>query len=374
MSTKRDYYEILSIDRAADPAAIKQAYRKLALKFHPDNYKGDKAEGETKFKELAEAYEVLGEPQKRQRYDQYGHEGLRGSGMHDFSSMGFSDIFSMFNDIFGGMGNPQRGHRRRRGLDLETEVGITLEEVAAGCERALDFERYDLCETCSGSGAKPGTEPESCAACGGYGQVQQQTQSIFGMQVRVVACPECEGSGKIIREKCPDCHGIGHVKIKRKLTVKIPAGIHEGQVIRVRNEGEPGDSGGQRGDLHVYIAIDPHPLLTRRGDDLICIAPVGFATASMGGVVEVPTIEGPHDLEVPAGTQYGDVLTVKGEGLPRLNSKRFGDLLVQVHIDVPKKLTDRQRELLEELAALDNEHVTPRRKSFLEKLKEHFTS
>ncbi|MBT3279073.1 MAG: molecular chaperone DnaJ [Phycisphaerales bacterium] len=372
MSTKRDYYEILGLERGADPAGIKRAYRKLALKFHPDNYKGDKAEGEVKFKELAEAYEVLSDPQKRQQYDQYGHEGLRGSGMHDFSSMGFSDIFSMFTDIFGGMGNPGRGHRRRRGLDLETEVGITLEEVASGCERELDFDRYDVCEMCDGSGAKPGSEPESCVTCGGYGQVQQQTQSIFGMSVRVVPCPDCNGRGKIIREKCPDCTGHGRMKIHRTLKVKIPAGIHEGQVIRVRNEGEPGEDGAQRGDLHVYIAIEPHPLLTRRGDDLICLAPVGFSTAALGGEIEVPTIEGPEMLDIPAGTQYGDVLRKKGKGLPQLDSKRVGDLLIQVHIDVPKRLTERQTELFEELATLDNEHITHRRKSFMEKLKDHF--
>ena len=372
MPTKRCYYEVLSLKRTAGATEIKRAYRKLALKYHPDNYQGDKAEGETKFKELAEAYEVLSDPEKRQRYDRYGHEGLRGSGMHDFSNMGFGDIFSMFNDIFGGgFGGGRR--RRDAGLDLETEVDLSLEEVMTGCERELEFERMDYCETCSGSGAKPGTTPSKCETCGGYGQVQQQVSGFFGMSVRVIDCPDCGGAGERIDDPCEDCNGSGRQRKRRLLKVAIPAGIADGQVVRVRSEGEPGKRGTPRGDLHVYVRVREHPLLKRHGDDLVCQAPIGYATAALGGKIEIPTLTGPEEIEIPSGTQPGDVLTLKGRGLPSLAGRRTGSQHVQVFIEVPKKVNKEQRALLEQLAALDHESVTPKRKSFLETLKDYFT-
>ena len=382
MPTKRDYYEVLEVSRDADAAEIKRAYRKLALKYHPDNYKGQKAEGEAKFKELAEAYEVLSDGQKRTQYDRFGHEGLRGAGMHDFSSMGFRDIFSMFEEIFGGtggMGGRSRRSQSRRGLDLETEIELSLEEVATGTEQTLEFERMDVCGTCQGSGAKPGTEPDRCETCGGYGQVQQQVSGFFGTSVRVMPCPDCQGRGYWIEQKCPDCGGRGRAKTRRTLTAHIPAGIRDGQVVRIRGEGEPGQNPGGRpvdpglrGDLHVYVRVKPHPLLARRGDDLYCQVPVSFSTAALGGTVQVPTLTGPEDIDISAGSQNGEVITLKRRGLPSIHGGRTGDEHVQLFVEVPRKLSSRQRELLEQLAECDRESTGPQRKSFLESLKSYF--
>ncbi|HDY65988.1 MAG TPA: molecular chaperone DnaJ [Phycisphaerae bacterium] len=373
MSSKRDYYEILGVDRNASGDAVKRTYRKLALKYHPDNFNGDKTEGEVKFKELAEAYEVLSDPQKRQRYDRFGHEGLRGLGMHDFSSMGFGDIFSMFEDIFTGMGfRGGMGAKGDHGLDLETEVELSLEQVGEGVDQTLEFERMNFCDVCGGNGAKPGTEPQRCSTCGGYGQVQQQVSGFFGMSVRVMPCPTCRGKGHVIREKCPACDGGGRKREKRVLTVHIPAGIRDGQVVRVRNEGEPGRTGKTRGDLHVYVRITPHPLLSRRGDDLVSQVPVAFATAALGGKVTVPTLTGPEEIDLPGGSQNGRVITLKKRGLPSVRGSRRGNQHVQIYIEVPKKLTKKQRELLELYAETENDNVTPQRKSFMESLKKYF--
>ena len=369
---KRDYYEVLGVSREASVDEIKRAYRKGALKYHPDNARGDKAQAEKKFKELAEAYEVLSDPAKRQRYDQYGHEGLRGAGVHDYSNMGFGDIFSMFQDIFGGMSGGQG--MSDRGLDLETEVELTLEQVAKGHDETLEFERMDFCETCGGSGARPGTRPDKCPTCGGYGRIQQQMPGFFGMSVRVMACPACKGKGHIVKERCGACLGSGREKKKRVLTVHIPPGLQEGQVVRVRNEGEPGTTGTTRGDLHVYIRVKPHPLLTRRGDDLLCQTPISFSQAALGGKMEVPTLGGTEEIEVPAGTQSGDVVRLKGLGLPSARTGRKGDQYIQLNIEVPRKLSKRQRELLEEYAQTEDIEVTPQRKTFLDKLKDCFVS
>ncbi len=373
MPQKRDYYEVLGVEKTAGGDVIKRAYRRLALKYHPDNYDGDKADGEKKFKELAEAYEVLSDPQKRQQYDQFGHEGLRGAGMHDFSNMGFADIFSMFEDIFGGMGfRGGRGAAADRGLDLETEVALSLEEVATGVDHTLEFERLDLCDHCSGSGAKPGSEPIKCGTCGGYGQVQQKMQGFFGVSVRIVACPKCHGKGTEITDPCPQCHGDGRARKKRVLTVHVPPGVHDGQVVRIRGEGEPGRNGTSRGDLHVYVRLKPHPLLIRRGDDLLCRVPISFALASLGGDVEVPTLAGTEEMEIPAGTQNGDVLTLKKRGLPNARTGRPGDQHVQVYVEVPRRLTQKQRELLEAYAETEDGNVMPERKGFFEKLRDYF--
>ena len=371
MSQKRDYYEVLGVERSASPDEVKRAYRKLALKFHPDNAKGDKKEAETKFKECAEAYEVLGDSQKRQQYDRYGHAGLRGAGVHDFSSMGFGDIFTMFEDIFGG-GGMRGGAPSEHGLDLETEVELTLEQVAIGVEQTLEFERMDFCDTCGGSGAKPGTTPERCGTCNGYGQVQQQVQSFFGMSVRIVPCPKCRGRGNTITDPCKSCDGTGRRRKKRVLTVHIPPGIEDGQVVRIRGEGEPGAAGTQRGDLHCYVRVTAHPLLGRRGADLICQVPIAFSLAALGGKLQVPTISGMEEIEVPAGSQNGEVLCMKSRGLPIPRAGKKGDQLVQLIIEVPRKLTSRQRELLGELAKTEEVHVTPARKTFVDKLKDYF--
>ena len=374
MPTKRDYYEVLGVDRSAGPEEIKRAYRKGALKYHPDNFKGDKAKGETKFKELAEAYEVLSAPDRRQLYDRHGHEGLRGAGVHDFSNMGFGDIFSMFEDIFGGTGGMGgRASHADRGYDLETQVQLTLEQVATGLDETLEFERMDFCDTCGGSGAKPGTKADRCGGCGGYGKVQQQVSGFFGVSIRVMVCPQCKGKGAIVKEACADCSGSGRRRKRRVLTVRIPPGIRDGQVIRIRNEGEPGTAGG-RGDLHCYVQVKPHPLLIRREDDLYCQVPILFTQAALGGTIEVPTLAGPEQVEVPAGSQTGDVIHLKRRGLPSARTGRTGDQHVQIFVEVPRKLAKKQRELLIEYAKTEGNHVSAERKSFVDKLKEYFTS
>lgn len=382
MPTTRDYYEILSVEKAADAEEIKRAYRRLAMKYHPDRNPGD-SEAEVKFKEAAEAYEVLSDDSKRKIYDQYGHEGLRGRGgpaTHDFSRMNVDDIFSMFNDIFGGGGMGGRGGgggQRRgpaRGYDLETEVGISLEDVLNGCERDVEFTRMDVCEKCTGSGAKPGTKPDKCATCGGHGKVQQT--GLGGMFRMVVACPNCKGRGTVIKDVCDSCRGRGRVPKKRKLTVKVPAGVHEGQAVRVSSEGEPPppeaspDGQGIRGDLHVVIRVDDHELFQRDGDNLILEMPISYTQAVLGADIKIPTLDGEHTLRIEKGTAYGSIFRVEGKGLPNLRTGRRGELLVGVKIEIPKKLTSEQEALLRKLAALENDNVLPESEGFWKKVKE----
>ena len=373
MSTKRDYYEILNIERTADGETIKRAYRKMAMKYHPDRNPGD-TEAEVKFKEAAEAYEVLSDAAKRQRYDQFGHEGLRGTSGHDFSHMDVGDIFSMFDDIFGGMmgGGRRRGRggsRAQRGYDLETETEITLEEVNAGVEREIEFTRQDICETCSGTGGKPGTDPVTCATCGGHGQVQQA--GLGGMFRMVTNCPACHGAGKHYRESCTTCGGDGRTPKRRKLSVKIPAGIHDGQAVRLAGEGEPGGNGGPRGDLHVVVRVAAHALFQRENDHLIQQMPVSFTQLALGATVRVPTLNGEDELRIKPGTQHGELFRLKEKGLPNLRSGRRGDLAVLVQVEVPKKLTRDQERLLREFAEAEDREVMPRSKGYWEQIKEY---
>ena len=371
---KRDYYEVLGVGRGASPEEIKRAYRRGALKHHPDNAPGDKAQAEQKFKELAQAYEVLSDHEKRARYDRFGHEGLRGAGMHDFSSMGLGDIFSMFEDIFGGMGLGGVG-ASDRGLDLETQVELTLVQVATGMDHTLEFERMDYCDACAGTGAKAGSKPLRCSDCGGYGKVQQQVPGFFGVSVRVIDCPTCCGRGQVVKDRCLACRGSGRARKKRILSVHIPPGVHDGQVVRARGEGEPGPSGTSRGDLHVYVRVQPHPLLARRGDDLLCQVPVSFSQAAMGGRVPVPTLTGMEEIEVPPGTQNGDVVPMKLRGLPDTRTGRRGNQFVQIVVEVPRKLSQRQRELLEAFASEEEKpEVHSERKSVLRKLIDYFSA
>ena len=370
MATQRDYYEILSVERTASGDEIKRAYRRQALKYHPDKNPGD-AEAEARFKEAAEAYEVLSDSQKRQLYDRHGHAGLRGQSTHDFGHMDPGDIFSMFDDIFGaafgGGGRRRSQSRAARGYDLETVVEIDLEDVASGAERDLEFTRRDNCDTCKGTGGKPGTEPTPCTMCGGSGFVAKGT-AIF--QIRT-ACPNCSGAGKKYADKCTDCKGTGQMAKQRKLSVRIPAGIHDGQAIRVQGEGEPGQQGGLRGDLHVVVRVRPHKLFKRDGDHLVLHLPVTFTQAALGAQIDVPTLDdGPAELTLKPGTQHGQVLRIGGHGIPNLRSGRRGDLVAVTTIEVPRKLTDKQKDLLRQYAATENHDISPETKGFWAKIRE----
>ncbi|MFA9477876.1 molecular chaperone DnaJ [Phycisphaerales bacterium AB-hyl4] len=384
MATTRDYYEILGIERSASADQIKRAYRKLAMKYHPDRNPGD-AEAEAKFKEAAEAYEILADADKRQRYDRYGHAGLRGTSAHDFSHMDAGDIFSMFEDIFGGAAGGMGGrggarrNRARRGYDLETLVEISLEEVHAGVEREVEFTRQDACETCEGSGVKPGSKPVTCVTCAGSGQV---AQSGFGGMFRMVTtCPACNGAGQVVRDKCTDCKGSGRQPRDRKLSVKIPPGIHDGQAIRVPGEGEPGsDPGGAasatpglRGDLHVVIRVAQHELFTREDDHLILKMPISFTQAALGAKVNVPTLEGEQEITIKPGTQHGELVRLRGHGLPNLRNSQRGELVVVLLIEVPKKLSEKQSELLRAYAETEDRAVMPESSSFWDKIKTYLS-
>jgi molecular chaperone DnaJ len=375
-STKRDYYEVLGVSRTASVEEIKRSYRRLAMKYHPDRNHQNKSEAEVAFKECAEAYEVLSDDEKRRRYDQFGHAGVGGG--HDFSHMDVGDIFSMFDDIFGGGfgarpggGGGRGGRRVSRGFDLETQVELTLQEVASGCEKTLEFEKQDVCETCKGSGAKPGSPPVVCVQCGGQGRIAQQ--GFGGMFRMVTTCPNCRGRGTVVRDHCPACRGSGRQMKQRVVTVKIPAGVHEGQAVRIAGEGEAGENGAPAGDLHCYIAIKPHPIFTRHHNDIVCQVPISFTQAALGASIEVPTLKGREQLEVAAGTQHGEVFKLKGKGLPDLRSYKNGDEIVQILIEIPRKLSERQKQLLREFATGEDGNVLPQRKSFVDKLKDVFS-
>lgn len=352
MSEKRDYYEILGVDRSASQDDIKQAYRKLALKFHPDRNAGDK-EAESRFKEISQAYDVLSDPEKRGPYDQFGHEGLRGFATRDFGS--FEDIFSAFSDIFGDEGlfgdlfGIGRRPRRRKGASLRVEMEISFEEAASGCEKMIQLVRREACGKCGGSGAKPGTSPEACGACGGRGAVMRSA-GLFSVQQ---ACGRCEGTGRIVREPCGTCRGAGITREKPEIAIKIPAGIEDGTRLRMSGQGEPSPDGGSPGDLYCDIYVKAHPFFQRHGHDVVCEVPVPFAVAAMGGEIEVPTLEGRGKLKIPRGTPSGQLLRIRNAGIAGRNGRGRGDQIVRVVIDVPAKLTKRQEELLREFAELE---------------------
>lgn len=349
---KRDYYEVLGVDRGADDATIKKAYRKLAKQYHPDANPGDK-EAEKKFKEASEAYAVLSDAEKRRQYDQFGHAAFEGgagpgAGGFDFSGMDMGDIFGdIFSDFFGGGSRRSANNGPMKGANLRTSVRITFEEAVFGCEKEIDLVLKDECTTCHGTGAKPGTTPETCGKCGGKGKVVFSQQSLFGMVQNVQTCPDCQGTGKVIKEKCSDCRGTGYVSNRKKIKVSIPAGIDHGQSVRIRDKGEPGVNGGPRGDLLVEVVVPPHPIFQRQDMNIFSTAPISFAQATLGGEVRISTVDGDVLYEVKAGTQTDTRIRLKGKGVPSLRNKNVrGDHYVTLVVQVPTRLNAEAKEAL----------------------------
>ena len=392
--TKRDYYEVLGVDRNADDAALKKAYRALAKKYHPDMNPGDK-EAEKKFKEASEAYAVLSDAEKRRQYDQFGHAAFEGGaggagggfGGFDFSGADFGDIFGdIFGDLFGGGRRGGRaGNGPMQGANIRKGVRITFEEAVFGCEKELEVVIKDPCTTCNGTGAKPGTSPETCQKCGGKGQVVYTSQSFFGTVQNVQTCPDCHGTGKIIKEKCSDCAGTGYVASKKTIQVSIPAGIDNGQSIRIRGKGEPGTNGGPRGDLLVEVTVSRHPVFGRQDMHIFSTAPISFAQAALGGAVRIKTVDGDVLYNVKPGTKTDTKVRLKGKGVPSLRNKQVrGDHYVTLVIQTPEKLSAEAKEALRKFDALtgntlnqdiDSEKTDKKKgkkKGFMDKLKESF--
>jgi len=374
--SKRDYYEILGVTRQTSEGELKKAYRKLALEHHPDR-NPDNSAAEEKFKELSEAYAVLSDPQKRNTYDQFGHAGLSGAGgAPDFGDLGgFADIFGdLFGDIFGG-GRGARG-RGQRGADLRYNLEIDIEDVLNGTEPSLEIPKTKTCETCEGSGARPGTSASTCGRCNGRGQLVFQ-QGFFRVNR---PCDACGGAGEVIKEHCRDCRGGGRVETMQTIQVKVPPGVEDGSRLRLSREGEAGIAGGGPGDLYVVISVRRHPLFERDGTDLHCEIPVPFVTAALGGEIEIPTVEGKVTTTIPEGTQSGKVLRLRGKGLPPLEprlpleqlKKMRGNFYARIFVEVPTKLNERQRELLEQFAMESGIEVSPETSGFLDKLKDFF--
>lgn len=364
----RDYYEVLGVPRTATQDEIKAAFRRLARQYHPDINK--EPDAEEKFKEINEAYAVLSDPEKRARYDRYGHNGVGDlGGMPDFSA----DIADIFEELFGfGFGTRRARHMPRRGRDLQMDLSLTFEEAAFGVEKEIEFERLDTCSTCGGSGAKPGTSPTRCATCGGQGEVRQVRQTFLGAMVQTMTCPTCQGRGEVILSPCPTCHGSGLERRKVRKRVQIPAGVDTGTQIRLPGEGEPGEYGGPRGNLYLVLKVRPHPFFKRREDDVVLNLDINIAQAVLGAEIEVPTLEGPAKLTIPPGTQPGKVFTLKGKGIPHLKRSGRGDQLVVVNVEIPTQLTREQRVLFEQLAKTFGNQPRPREKGILDWLNEVF--
>ena len=377
---KRDFYEVLGVAKTATEDEIKKAYRKLAMKYHPDRNQGDKAkEAEEQFKEVKEAYEMLSDPKKRQAYDQFGHAGVdpnMGAGRGGAEGFGgFADAFGdIFGDIFGAAGGGGRrggGPQVYRGSDLSYAMEITLEEAAHGKDTQIRIPSWDECEHCHGSGAKPGTSAKTCTTCNGSGTVHMR-QGFFSVQQ---TCPHCHGTGKVIPDPCTHCHGQGRVKKQKTLEVKIPAGINEGMRIRSAGNGEPGTNGGPAGDLYIEIRIRPHDIFERDGDDLHCTVPVPLTTAALGGSVEVPTLGGKAEIDIPEGTQHGKTFRLRGKGIKGIRSSHHGDLYCHIAVETPVKLTEHQRKLLKELDESfkkGGEKHSPNSKSWTDRVKNIF--
>jgi molecular chaperone DnaJ len=375
MATKRDCYEVLVVAKSASDDDIKRAYRKLAGKYHPDRNPGDES-AVAAFKEAAEAFEILSNPDKKARYDRFGHAGVEGAGPSGFQDVG--DIFDafgdMFGDLFGGGGGGGRrgggaGPRARKGESLQTSLTIELLDAAVGCTRELQIDKHVSCVTCNGSGAKPGTQPQKCDYCDGRGQVIQ-SQGFFRVQT---TCPSCRGRGTSIKEKCTDCRGQRVVSRPSMLEVKVPAGIDNGMQLCLRGEGESGENGGPAGDLYIDIRVKPHTLFKRDGRNLMCEVPITFAQATLGTSLDIPILTGKHHITVPPGTQPGEVFRLKSQGMPDPHGGLRGDLLVEFHVEVPKKINKKQEELLRQLAELDDKQVSVKRKTFFDSVKAFFS-
>ena len=350
---KRDYYDVLGLSRGANDEEIKKSYRKLAMKYHPDRNPGKK-EAEEKFKEAAEAYEVLRDSEKRRLYDQFGHEGLKGTGFKGFS--GFEDIFSTFGDIFEdffGFGTRRSRTAARRGADLRYDIQLSFAEAAFGKETEIEILKASQCDRCEGTGAKPGTYPATCPGCQGKGQVTR-SQGFFNIST---TCPHCNGEGKIIANPCVDCRGTGKVTKKKKVSAKIPGGVEDGSRLRLRGEGEEGERGGAPGDLYVVLHVERHPLFDREGDDIICQIPISFTQAALGTEIDIPTLNGTKKIHIPRGTQSGHAFRLKGEGTHHLRGHGRGDQIVEVIVKTPTKLTKKQEELLREFARINGEET-----------------
>ena len=381
--TKRDYYAVLGVEKTANQSAIKSAYRKLAKKYHPDMNPGDQ-EAEKKFKEASEAYAVLSDADKRRKYDQFGHaafeQGGGGGGFGGFDFGGdMGDIFGdIFGDLFGGGRSRRNSNGPMRGDDVRASVRITFEEAVKGCEKELELMLKETCKTCNGTGAKPGTSPQTCTKCGGKGQVVFTQQSLFGMVQNVRSCPECNGKGKIIKEKCPDCYGTGYIANKKKISVTIPAGIDNGQSIRIREKGEPGINGGSRGDLLVEVMVSRHALFQRQDMDIFSVVNISFPVATLGGTIRIKTVDGEVEYDVKAGTQTDTRVRLRGKGMPSLRNKNVrGDHYVTLVVQVPTNLSHAAKEALKEYDLESGntlnqkkEAAKTKKKGFMEKLKE----
>ena len=376
---KRDYYEVLGVPRTASEADIKKAYRQLAKKLHPDVNPGDK-QAEEKFKELNEAYETLSDAQKRARYDQFGHEepGMGGGGAYsDFSGFGGGAGFGGFDDIFsaffgGGAGGSARRQGPVQGDDLRYDLTLTFEEAAKGCAKDINLVRDETCETCKGTGAREGTSPVTCPTCKGTGQVSVVQNTPFGRMQNVRVCETCRGEGKIIKDPCPKCNGRGRVRVSKRRTIRVPAGIDDGQIIRISGQGDPGLRGGPAGDLQVLVRVRPHKFFVRKGSDMYCTIPISFTQAALGGEIDVPTLDKPVKYNVPEGTQPGTVFRIKGQGIANLRGGGKGDLFVEMNVEVPKKLNERQKELLRQFEKTVTGREYEQKKSFFDRMKDAF--
>ena len=378
MAAKRDYYEVLGVSKTASAEEIKKAYRQLAKKLHPDVNPGDK-EAEAKFKEVNEAYEVLSDDQKRARYDQFGHEdptmgGGYGSGFGGFDAGGFGGFGDIFSEFFGG--GATGGARQRgpiQGSDLRYDLTLSFEEAAKGCTKDMNVVRDEKCPNCGGTGAKPGTSPVTCPNCHGSGQVVMNTQTMLGPMRVSRVCPNCHGEGKIIKEPCPKCSGRGKVRSTKRITLKVPAGIDNGQIITMRGQGESGERGGPAGDLQVFITVRPHKYFKRKDYDLYCEVPISFTQATLGCEIDVPTLDAPVKYSVPEGTQPGTVFRIKGAGIQNLHGAGKGDLYVTMEVEVPRKLSEKQKDLLRQFDESTTGREYEKKKSFFEKMKDAFS-